>query len=196
MIKYLLLIIVLIFYLVFTIELKHKGILSQAGIDTSLNSYLPFLILVIICFFAYLLFSRKRQLETLNGNLAIIAKLLGAEIKRPFLGLWFYRTIEGYYRNRKIVLKISLAAGEHDVFWRWMKLGGNYAVFRTLILDSNKNNLLFFSKFITQDIFLKRNWLYYRGKFSNMIVHKDYSEEEIVSILNELINHTDRLVKR
>lgn len=194
--KYLLLIIVLIFYFVFAIAFKHRGILFQGGIDTSLNAYLPFLILVIICFFAYLLFSRKRLLGTLNGNLEIIAKLLGAEIKRPFFGLWFYRTIEGSYRNRKIILKISLAAGEHDVFWRWMKLGGKYAVFRTPILDSNKNNFLFFSKFITPDIFLKRNWLYYRGKFSNMIVYKDYTVEEIVSILNELISYADRLAKR
>jgi hypothetical protein len=183
MAKYLLLALVLIFYLIFSIA-SRGTILSHNSLSTNLNVYLPFLIIIVAIFIIYLVFSRRKNIRLLNHNLGIIAQLLNTQVKRPFLGLWFYQKIEGFYKDKEVICKIFLVDRPGSAaFWAWLLQDQQYA---DIYIKLNKR--IAPNKITESNVYLARKCLHYKGDFRYLILWKEYSKEEIITILDKLVN--------
>lgn len=128
------------------------------------------------------------QLKNSKNNFDMLSTLLNSKPR----GLWFNKTIEGNWKNRKIVCNMNSAVEE----------GGITEIYT--VTEKGKKEFLSISKSITQNTYYYQKKIFYKiptngssnfNVFNKQVTSKDIDEDTWKNILDELIEAVELFEK-
>ena len=81
---------------------------NNKNADISYAAVPCILIILIVVTLAGFIILVIRNNSIFNQNLLSAIRLLNAQVQRPFLGMWFYKVIQGRYKGREITYIVNL----------------------------------------------------------------------------------------